>query len=95
MVCPWGPGPVRLGGGFHLENPEVNPHLDHLAAARGLHEAGLNDTRLVIPPFQDEIDILIHYAHLWFWDHPICFFYLSLKEGGFAMETACREEKSA
>src|SRR5262249_44928387 len=55
-----GPGAVGTAGRFHLQEAQVDPHLDHLASIRRQDQAGLNHAGSKIPTLQGRINILAH-----------------------------------
>ena len=60
---------IRPARRFKLQRAEVDAQLDDLSAIVRLHEPGLGDAGLVLPIFQNEIDVLIHYVFLAIRDH--------------------------
>src|SRR5262245_13331580 len=65
-VLPVGLRAVRAALRLQLQDAQIDAHLDDLPAAGAsrLHEPRLNHAGLELPAFQDEIDVLFHYARL-------------------------------
>ena len=51
--------PIGPAGELHLQQPQFNPHLKHLAAAGSPHHPCADHPRLIGPFSQNEINILI------------------------------------
>ena len=57
-IHPAGMLPIGPGGNLHLEQPHVDPHLDHLAAVGCPDQTGSQHTRLKRPLVQDDVDVV-------------------------------------